>query len=328
MSSNKRRRRLKSVADELVHKSKESALAAVQLFNNPLITFKSELFIVTICIAWTYLLHAYYRKKGVEYRHYNRTPGGRRRFVKTKHGADKHWELGRCLNENTCPLDKDTCNNLRFLIGLRNEIEHQMTTRIDNSLSAKFQACVLNYNHYLKKLFGDAHGIDRHLAFSLQFSSISKEQIALLPPRETMPSYISGFIADFEQSLSEKEFANERFAYRVLFVQKTANRKGQADQVIEFVRSDSDIGEDVNKAYALIKETEKKKSLPSTIVNSMRQEGYKGFGIHNHTILWKSKRAKNESLGYGKMIEGQWYWYERWVDLVRQHCRENEEKYR
>jgi hypothetical protein len=36
-------------------------LTAVQIYNNPQIDFKSELFIVTTMIAWTYLLHAYYR---------------------------------------------------------------------------------------------------------------------------------------------------------------------------------------------------------------------------------------------------------------------------
>ena len=52
---------------ELVRKSREAALNAVQSFNNPLTTFKTETFIVLMVIAWTYLLHAYYRQNGVEY---------------------------------------------------------------------------------------------------------------------------------------------------------------------------------------------------------------------------------------------------------------------
>jgi hypothetical protein len=42
----------------LVKKAREAMLAAVQIHNNPQIDFKSELFIVTSVIAWTYLLHA------------------------------------------------------------------------------------------------------------------------------------------------------------------------------------------------------------------------------------------------------------------------------
>jgi hypothetical protein len=45
---------------------RDAALAAIQVFNNPLITFKSETFIVLMNIAWTHLLHAYYRRNDVE----------------------------------------------------------------------------------------------------------------------------------------------------------------------------------------------------------------------------------------------------------------------
>jgi len=329
LAKSKRKRRVKSITNELVMKSREAALASVQYFNNPLVVFKSELFIVTICIAWTYLLHAHYRKTGIEYRYFRLTASGRRRFDRTKHGAYKHWELERCLNEKKCPLDQDTRNNLRFLIGLRNEIEHQMTTKIDNNLSAKYQACVLNYNHYIKKLFGNQLGINKYLAFSLQFSSISKEQMASLPSPDLMPSHIEGFISNFENDLTEEEYRSPKFAYRVLFVEKTANRKGQADQVIEFIKADSELGEDMNKTYkTLIKETEKPKYLPGQIAILMQKEGYSQFKIHNHTDLWKGHDAKAKGKNYGVPIGKTWYWYEKWVDVVRKHCKENESLYR
>ena len=127
MAKAKRIRRSFSVSGELLTKSREAALAAVQIFNSPLITFKSEVFIVLMNIAWTYLLHAHYRKMRVEYR-YLKNGTTRKRFEKTKAGAYKHWELEHCLNNSKSPIDADTANNLRFLIGLRHEIEHQMTT--------------------------------------------------------------------------------------------------------------------------------------------------------------------------------------------------------
>src|SRR5579872_7116984 len=136
----KRHRKLGSIKNELIQKSIESMLAAVQIFNNPNIQFKSESFIVLATIAWTYLLHAYYRNKKVDYRYYKQN-AKRKRFDMTKHGAHKHWELEHCLNNKFSPIDKETSSNLHFLIGLRNEVEHQMTTRIDDLLSARFQAC-------------------------------------------------------------------------------------------------------------------------------------------------------------------------------------------
>ena len=58
-----------SIQTELLRESREAALNAVQAFNNPRATFKTETFIVLMVIAWTRLLHAYYRGKDIEYRY-------------------------------------------------------------------------------------------------------------------------------------------------------------------------------------------------------------------------------------------------------------------
>ena len=62
----KRVRRYYSLKNALLLKAKEAALAAVQIFNSPTITFKSEIFIVLMQIAWTYLLHAYFKEKVIQ----------------------------------------------------------------------------------------------------------------------------------------------------------------------------------------------------------------------------------------------------------------------
>jgi Domain of unknown function (DUF3644) len=46
----KRKRRFGSVATELIKKAREAMLTAVQIFNNPQIEFKAELFIVTTVV--------------------------------------------------------------------------------------------------------------------------------------------------------------------------------------------------------------------------------------------------------------------------------------
>lgn len=287
----KRIRRVHSVKNELLQKSKESMLAAVQIFNNPNITFKSESFVVLSVIAWTYLLHSYYRGKNIEYRYFqnNRL---RRRFDKTKNGADKYWELERCLNDELSPIDNVTATNLRFLIGLRHEIEHQMTTRIDDVLSARFQACCLNYNQYLKTLFSNQEGIEQYLSFSLQFSSFSEEQVDSPSDYQDLPKNISAYLNEFDHSLSDEDFNDSRFSYRVLFVPKTANRKGQADKVLEFIPADSDIAKGMNKQYVLVKEKEKPKYRATDVINQMKALGFAEFNMHAHTKLWKKIAEK------------------------------------
>lgn len=323
----KRVRRIGSIKTELLHKSREAALAAVQIFNNPNMCFKAESYVVLMHIAWTYLLHAYYREQRIEYRYFTQH-GKRREFDRTKHKAYKYWELERCLTEKKSPIDRDSTNNLRFLIGLRHEIEHQMTTRLDDVLSARFQACCLNYNRHIKMLFGDDNGIEKHLSFSLQFSTISEDQKTSLKDHPDLPANIQGYILDFDSALSDEEFANPRYAYRILFVPKTANRKGQADRVIEFVKSDSPLAASVNREYAMIKETEKRKFLPKQVVDIMKAQGFPKFEMHHHTDFWKSQDARNPSKGYGTLVAGKiWHWYENWILEVKRHCEANRQTY-
>lgn len=323
----KRNRKFKSIKQELLTKSREAMLSAVQIFNNPNIQFKSENFIVLSNIAWLYMLHAYYREQGIEYRYF-KMAGTRKRFDRTKRGAFKYWELERCLNCDDSPVDQVTSSNLRFLIGLRYEIEHQMTSKIDDYLSARFQSCCLNYNKYIKELFGDKYAIDRHLSVSLQFSTIDENQSDQLRKFTDLPANISSYINDFDEQLSQELYNDIRFSYRVLYIPKSVNRKGQADKVIEFIPAGTPEAEGLNKEYVLIKEKEKKKHLPSKIVELMREDGYSKFNMHHHTQLWKEKDGKKPGKNFGVSVEGAWYWYDNWVEVVKDHCKKNEEKYK
>jgi len=215
-----------------VLKSREAALTAIRVFNDPQVSFKSETYIVLMMIAWTYLLHAYYRGRAIEYRYFEQGPK-RRIFDRTKHGAYKYWELERCLNEKHSPVDRDTANNLRFLIGLRHEIEHQMTRSLDSYLSGRYQACALNYNDYLKKLFGKRFGVDQQLAYSIQFMELSLEQLGGQKPEASIPERLRAFVAEFDGTLTHDEYNSPKYSFRLVFKQKLVNRPGQADRVVE-----------------------------------------------------------------------------------------------
>ena len=320
----KRKRRFGSLATELVGKAREAMLTAVQIFNNPQIEFKSELFIVTTVIAWTYLLHAYYRRQGIEYRKFEMA-GSRRKFERTRYGAFWYWNLGECLDCKDCPLPEPVKKNLRFLIGVRNEIEHQMTTRIDDHLSAKFQAAALNFNQHIKKLFGARYSLDPEQAMSIQFSSITEKTAKELMAQADLPQHIHSYIVQFEGEMTEEEYNDPAFSYRVAFVRKTANAKTAADKVIDFVPPDSGTEVEMNRVF--LKDTEKTKYLPSTVVKQMVAEGYPKFTMKHHTDLWKAKTAKDPKHGYGVQIEKNWFWYEKWMAVVRKHCHANASLY-
>lgn len=215
-------------------------------------------------IAWTYLLHAHYRKKSVEYRYFSQV-GKRRKFDRTKKGAFKYWELERCLNEKSSPIDKDTANNLRFLIGLRHEIEHQMTRSLDNYLSGRYQACALNYNEYVKKLFGRKQALNSHLTYSIQFIELSADQLSSRALQANVPERLKAYISEFDAALEHDEYNSPRFAFRLLFKKKLVNKPGQADSVVEFIDPNSDLAKSIDKEYWVKKEVERTKYLPSRV---------------------------------------------------------------
>ena len=313
--------------DELLIKAREAMLLAVQNYNNPRTYFRSEVSIVTAIIAWTYLLHAYYRAQNIDYRHKLKKKDGTFGIHNTRKGEEKYWELSKCLKSPECPIDDEgTRRNLEFLIDIRHEIEHRMSTRIDGALSAKLQACCLNFNRTLKSLFGDQYGLETDLSFALQFSGMSISQKKELFGTGGLPPHVEAVRASFEDGLTEEQYNDQNYAYRVLFVPKVVNKKAQADEVVEFVPADSDEAVLLNQVY--LKEVDRPRYRPGLVVKRMQDEGFKRFEMSQHTDLWKTLGAKDPAKGYGVEPESDGSpRYERWVDAVRQHCKENREQY-
>lgn len=312
------------IGDELLVKAREAMIQAVQGFNNPRAYFKSETFIVIAMIAYTYLLHWHYRRNGVDIR-YKRMVEGVETVMKTRHGADKHWELEACLNYTDCPLDPPSIANLRFLIAIRHEIEHQLTRRIDETISAKLQACCLNFNQTIKEIAGTQHSLDQDLALALQFSGISRDQRDILLSNTDMPEHLQAAHTAFEDNLTDDMVTNPRYSYRVAYIEQVVNSRGKADQVVEFLRAGTEKGEHVRLA---LKEVEKPKLKPAQIVDLMKEEGYPRFNLYHHTKLWQAADAKAQGKGFGTTLsDGSWYWYPAWVDQVRAHLLANAEQF-
>ena len=293
------KRTLYSERRDLIEKAREAMLSAVQIYNNPLINFKTESFIVLSVIAWTYLLHAHYRSKRIDYRYFTRAHK-RKRYSRNPDGSIRHWDLKECLSQACCPLDKDTRNNLVFLIGLRNQIEHKKAEGLDLYLSARYQACALNFNYYLKKLHGEKYSLDKNLALSLQFAELDYEQSKVVKDKEGLIREVISYIAEFDSALSNAEIESSRFAYRLLFTKVVAKRKGQADRVIEFIDPKSDLAKGISKEYWVKEETERPKLSATQVIEKVWEAGFPRFGMHQHTLFWRKHGAKILVRGSGR----------------------------
>jgi len=309
-------KRASSEKKKLIGKSREAALSAVQIYNNPLTTFKTESFIVLFNLAWTYLLHAYYRGKKIDYKYYE-IKNVRKRYVRNSDGTIKYWDLMQCITDSNCPLDEHTVNNLKFLIGLRNEIVHRSVPELDSFLSARYQACALNYNYYLKKFYGEKNSLDNNLALSLQFAELDYEQQSIIKDKKKqIPKNIQTYIATFDRGLSEENLSNDRFSYKLLFIKVNAKRVGQADRVIEFIDPKSDLAKNISKEYWVKEDREKPKYSATQVIKKVQEAGFKDFGMYKHTLFWREHNGKDPSKGFGTKVVKFWYWYDNWIDYV------------
>lgn len=294
--------------DELLVKAREAMIAAVHTFNSAGLYFRAELFIVTTIIAWTYLLHAFYKREGIDYRY--KKAGA---VEKTPSGADKYWELGQCLAHGKCPLEKGVINNLNFLCEIRHEIEHRSTNRIDDALSAKLQACCINFNDAIKSLFGKKFALEMRLPIALQFVTFDGAQRAGLIGAN-IPGHIATVMDNFHNNLSDEEQKDPRFRYRVAFVPMVSGKASKADLAVEFVKPGSPEAEAVERV--LLKEVERPKFRPSEIVDKVKAAGYPTFNMHDHTLIARQLDARNPGKGLGVMVANTWYWYAHWCEKI------------
>ena len=146
------------------------------------------------------------------------------------------------------PNGYGTKDNLNFLLELRHEIEHRSTNRIDDTISAKLQACCNNFNEAIKGLFGAQYALERWLPIALQFVSFSPDQRALLKRAASLPRHIETMMDEFERQLTQEQQEDPRFGFRVFMVHRSANRAPGADLAVEIVPPGSDVAQKFNMA--------------------------------------------------------------------------------
>lgn len=145
--------------ERLVVKAREAALHALDSYNRPNTSFRSEGFLVMMVIAWRSLFHAIFKKQGINYFYLNdnNTP-------KIIDGNEKAWELSQCLKEFFGSQNNPIRANLELTIGLRNRIEHRYVPALDPHIVGECQSLMLNFDDLLVSEFGDFYALRESLA--------------------------------------------------------------------------------------------------------------------------------------------------------------------
>lgn len=292
------RPRYSSNVDTLIDKSREAMLLAIQIYNNPLVTFSAPGYIVQTVIAFTSLFHAIFERDGIDYWH--KKPDGTPDLYD---GDYRYWELSACINKYYKGVNFPETENLSLIVNLRNKIEHRFLPELDFHVSGYCQAALLNYEKVLIKEFGSYFSLRKNLMLALQLSEFSPElQNTLTNVQTTQFSHVRKYIDDFCEQLPKEIVQSPNFSFRAFLIPKVGNHATSSDVALEFVNYDPQNEADMkmyDRQIALIKEkkvqvADQGKYLPTAVINEVKRRTGIEFNHYNHGQAWQYYKIRSK----------------------------------
>jgi hypothetical protein len=305
----------------LLTKAREFALIGVGNYNDPKIKFKTYSYIVNIIIAWTSLLHAIFEKQGIDYFY---------KSEKTK-GEKLAWDLSKCITEYWRGNNNPIRDNLRFLIGLRNEIEHRYLPVLDIMVEDRCQSCLTNFENLLVDTFGEQHSLNLNLAISLQLSSVSTQarDRALKEFQKNNYKAIRDYIYNFDSNLDESIRTSQNYRLRMFLIPNINNHEKSADLCLEYINLDPDNQEHKDKLTQIIaikqKNSPKYYLRPKQVSDKVSRNINKRFDPYLHTKAYKfykvrclQKNPKHQNNSFCGWMNGydNYLYSDAWVDYL------------
>lgn len=288
-----------------VRKAVEIFKTAVLVYNNNVLHSRSETFIVLSIIAWTYLLHARLIGEGATpvYLNADLTPV-------LIDGQEKLWDLSYCIDRPEAGLSAGERANLRYLIAIRNAIEHRSTEDVNDALQAKIQANALNFLKYAKEKFGTKYDFSHDLTFAIQLQALTLKSPNAIKGSALVAKAVAAVNVLLEDSMTPEEFNDPAYAFRVYVVPKVTNNARKADQAVIF----SPIGSDVEVA---IKHVERPKYRMNEVIKMLFDDYGITVSSHQFQQAWKKNDLKNPSKGLAIFLGGQWFWYQEGIEKIK-----------
>lgn len=289
-----------------VRKAVEIFKTAILIYNNNILFTRSETFIVLSIIAWTYLLHARLIGEGITPVYKN--ADGTSVLVD---GQEKLWELSYCIERPEASLSAGEKANLKYLIAIRNAVEHRSSEDINDALQAKIQANALNFLKYAKENFGTKYDFSHDLAFAIQLQALTLKSTNTLKGAAPVAKAVAAVNALLEGAMTQAEFNDPSYSFRVYVVPKVTNNAKKADQAVIY----SPIGSDVEVAIKLVERP--KYRMTEAIKKLLDDEGI-SVSKYEFQQAWKLNDLKNPAKGLAVQLGGQWFWYQEGIDKIRE----------
>lgn len=216
--------------------SKEEAVLAVKLFNDPTGERSLEAFVVHMHLAWLYLLQAEWTKARKDYRIPDPTHKGWFKKIDGEHQTPslewfvkEKWDGGSAIRAN-----------LEFFIKLRNKVEHRHSGSNDalsTVISGQCHALLLNFEEGVVAVGGQSDSLATVLRFPVfvgGFTDHGKDSIVKLT--NSLPADLRTFLAEYDKSLNNAISRDPGYCLRLSVVLEKGNRKG--DLSLQFINMD------------------------------------------------------------------------------------------
>lgn len=278
--------------ERMVTKAREAAVLALDIYNRPATTFRTEGFTVMMIIAWTALFHAIFEQENIKY-YYFEDDGS----PKIVDGDEKAWELSKCIDTFYGGTANPIKKNLEFFIGLRNKVEHRYVPAFDPHVAGECQALLLNFDDLLVENFGEYYALRESLTVPLQTVSLRSESQTLAMKKFQGKQYedLKEYIEIFRSELPNTIYQDPKFSFRVYLIPKIGNHESTSDIAFEFVKYDPSKPSDyaaLQKQVALIREKQipvinPGRFKPSEVARIVAEKISRPFTVSNHTSAWK-----------------------------------------
>ena len=282
----------------LLANARESALAAIRIYNDPLAGYRTETFVVLMIGAWNSLLQAMLERSGTDY--YERDKDGNKVWIGQREKVLGTWELVELA------LDRGEYRpiraNLEFFIGLRNQIAHRYLPALDTEIAGEAQAMLLNFEDILIAEFGQEATLGDCLAVPLQMSGFRNEGslAALRKAQGQLAPDVEQYLASHREEQDDDILASPKYCRRIFFIHTAANREQSADAVVHFV-SPEEVTPELAAQLAEIRVVTKPRIRPvvsgdlfrpTEVVDQVAERLPFRFKMHAHTQCWKHFKAR------------------------------------
>jgi hypothetical protein len=322
-------------ADRLIAKARESALAAIRVYNDPLSGFRTETFILLMVIAWNAAFQAKLEQDSADYLERD----GEGRVVEID-GRPKVLDT-RGLMSLAIPDERYVAvrANLDFFLGLRKLVAHRYLPALDVAITAEAQAMLLNFEVFITENFGPEARLGDRVSVPLQIAGFRDRawHDSLKQAQAQLPTDVVEFLNGHRLELPEEIVRSSEYALQVFFVPVAANRERAADAVVHFLRPE-EVPEALAEELQQIAVVTKPRRVavasgdllrPSEVVNLVAERLPFRFTMDAHTRAWRyfgvrpsSKSAEPAATDqrycqYDRLMRGYGYtraWVEHLVD--------------